>query len=106
MIVWSKGLGKMTLEMELEAAKLRVDDKYLAMDGTIESVCWNYTIRLYPNDLRDFLMHLANPKTVRFLAEQQRGVLLPFVLNLLVLIPKLCLNLLMARVFNKQARKD
>ncbi len=103
MIVWSKGLGKMTLEMELPATKLRVEDKYLAMDGTIESMCWNYSIKLYPNDLRDFLRLLADPKTVRFLAGK-KGLLLPFLGKLVVLIPKLCLSLLLAKV--KPQKKD
>ena len=103
MIVWSKGLGKMTLEMELEAAKLRVEDKYLAMDGMIESVCWNYSIKLSPNDLRDFLKLLADPKTVRFLAEK-KGLLLPFLGKLVVMIPKLCLCLLLPKA--KPQKKD
>jgi hypothetical protein len=106
MIVWSKGLGKQTLPMELEQATLRVAPDHLAMDGLIESVYWNYTMRLYPDDLGNFMKVLADPKTAWFLAGQ-RGILLPFILKLCVFIPKLSLSLLKERTIGKlRRRKD
>ena len=92
MIVWSKGLGKQRLPLELVDATLNVQPTYLAMEGTIEPVCWEYSIKLSPNDLRDFLKLLAKPQTAEFLAEKG-GTLLPFVLRLLVIAPGVLLNL-------------
>lgn len=97
MIVWSKGLGKQRLPLELVDATLSVRPTHLAMEGTIEPVCWRYSIKLSPNDLRDFLKLLAEPKTARFLAEKG-GILLPFVLRLLVIAPGVMLNLMIQKV--------
>ena len=105
MIVWSKGLGKQTLPMELEKATLRVAPDHLAMDGIIESVYWQYTMKLYPNDLGDFMKVLADKKTAWFLAGQ-RGILIPFILKLCVFIPRLSLSILAARTIGKLRRKE
>lgn len=58
------------------------------MEGVIEPVCWQYAIRLSPDDLKDFLRLLAQPKAAAFLAEKP-GVLLPFVLGLIALVPRM-----------------
>lgn len=97
MIVWSKGLGKQRLPLELVDATLSVHPTYLAMEGTIEPVCWEYSIKLSPNDLRDFLKLLAKPQTAEFLAEKG-GMLLPFVLRLLVIAPGVLLDLVIRKV--------
>lgn len=97
MIVWSKGLGKKSLPMELERARLSVGADHLLMDGTIEEVCWEYTMKLYPEDLGDFMRLLAHPKTARFMA-RRGGLLLPFVLRLVMFAPRLVLALFRARV--------
>jgi hypothetical protein len=75
------------------------------MDGTIESVYWQYTMKLFPADLGDFMKVLANPKTAWFLAEK-RGLLLPFLMKLCLFIPKLTGRLLVARTVGKLRRKD
>ncbi len=95
MIVWSKGLGKQRLPLELPAAKLRVSPDYLVMEGVIEPVCWNYAIRLAPNDLEDFLKLMSQPKTAEFLAEQS-GVFWPFMLGLIAIVPRLLFKLMFA----------
>jgi len=95
MIVWSKGLGKQRLPLELPAAKLRVSPDFLVMEGVIEPVCWNYAIRLAPNDLKDFLKLMSQPQTAKFLAERS-GVLWPFVLGLVAIAPRLLLKLMLA----------
>ncbi len=97
MIVWSKGLGKQRLPLELVDATLSVHPTYLAMEGTIEPVCWEYSIKLSPDDLRDFLKLLAKPRTAEFLAEEG-GILIPFVLRLLVIAPGLLLTLVVQRL--------
>lgn len=96
MIVWSKGLGKQRLPLELPAAKLRVSPDCLVMEGVIEPVCWNYAIRLAPNDLKDFLKLMSQPKTAAFLAERS-GVLGPFLAGLIAIIPRLLFKLVTGR---------
>ena len=86
MIVWSRGLGKLRLPLELPAATLRVKPDMITMEGVIEPVCWNYAIKLGPADLADFLKLLARPETASFLAERG-GLLLPFVVKLLLRVP-------------------
>ncbi|HTP75914.1 MAG TPA: hypothetical protein VMJ73_02940 [Rhizomicrobium sp.] len=93
MIVWSKGLGKQRLPLELPDATLRATQDDLVMEGTIEPVCWRYAIRLAPDDLSDFLKLLAEPQTARFLAEKP-GVLLPFVFGLIAIVPRLLFKML------------
>jgi hypothetical protein len=97
MIVWSKGLGKKSLPMELDRARLSVANDHLLMDGNIEEVCWDYTMKLYPEDLGDFMKLLAHPKTARFMA-RKRGLLFPFVVRLVMFAPMLVLALFKARV--------
>lgn len=94
MIVWSKGLGKQRLPLELPAAKLRVSPDYLIMEGVIEPVCWNYAIRLAPNDLKDFLKLMSRPEAAKFLAERG-GVLWPFMLGLVAIVPRLLFKLVL-----------
>jgi hypothetical protein len=96
MIVWSKGLGKQRLPLELSAAKLRVSPDCLIMEGVIEPVCWNYAIKLAPNDLKDFLKVMSQSKVAEFLA-QRDGVLMPFLLGLIAIVPRLLFKLVTRR---------
>ncbi|MDZ4867833.1 MAG: hypothetical protein SGI91_10965 [Alphaproteobacteria bacterium] len=93
MIVWSRGLGKLRLPLELPAATLHVKPDMLTMEGVIEPVCWRYAIKLGPADLADFLKILARPDTARFLAARG-GLLVPFILGLLLRAPGVILSLL------------
>ena len=94
MIVWSKGLGKQRLPLELSAAGVRVGPDALVLEGTIEPVCWNYAIRLSPGDLSDFLALMAQPATAKLLARQS-DILLPFVLRLVAAVPRLILKMIL-----------
>lgn len=96
MIVWSRGLGKLRLPIELPDAAMHVKPDVLTMEGVIEPVCWRYAIRLGPADLADFLNILARPDTARFLAERG-GLLLPFVGRLLLRVPGIIFSLLFAK---------
>jgi hypothetical protein len=87
-IVWSKGLGKQRLPLELPDATLRVTPDNLVMEGMIEPVYWQYAIRLTPADLDDFLSLMANATTAKFLAEKP-GILLPFLRGVMAMIPRL-----------------
>jgi hypothetical protein len=104
MIVWSKGLGKKSLPMDLAVARLSVGDDHLLMDGSIDEVCWEYTMKLYPEDLGDFMRLLAHPKTARFMAKKG-GLLVPFVVRLVMFAPMLVLALFKARVLRSATAK-
>lgn len=95
MIVWSRGLGKLRLPLELPDATMDVKPDVLMMEGTIERMCWRYAIRLGPADLADFLRILARPDTARFLAERD-GLLLPFLGRLILRIPGVIASFLFA----------
>jgi hypothetical protein len=97
-IVWSKGLGKQRLPLDLSAATLSVEPTELTMKGVIDPVCWDYAIHLSPDDLVDFLKLMAQPVTARFLAEKG-GLLIPFTLGLLAIVPRLLLTIVTQRVF-------
>ena len=92
MIVWSRGLGKQRLPLILADATLETSATTLTLKGNIEPVCWDYAIRLGPNDLRDFLAVMARRDTIDFLAERG-GVLIPFVVGLLKVAPGLIVKL-------------
>jgi len=97
MIVWSRGLGKQRLPLKLPDARLSATSEYLVMEGVIEPICWNYAIRLAPDDLREFLQLMAQPKTAEFLAERN-GVLWPFLMGLIAIVPRLIFKLLFRKV--------
>jgi hypothetical protein len=97
MIVWSKGLGKQRLPLDLADAHLTATSDSLVLKGTIEPVCWEYAIMLSPADLSDFLKLLARPETARFLSERG-GLLKPFILGLIAAAPGMVLKVLATKV--------
>ena len=77
-----------------------------ALVGVIEPVCWDYAIKLGPDDLRDFLKLMARRDTAALLAERG-GILLPFVGRLLAVAPGLVIGLIahqVAALFHKEAK--
>jgi len=97
MIVWSRGLGKQRLPLDLADASLSANADHLTLKGTIEPVCWDFAVMLSAADLRDFVKLLAKPETARFLSERG-GLLMPFILRLIVAAPGLVLKLLTTRL--------
>jgi hypothetical protein len=95
-IVWSRGLGKQRLPLELKDATRRVTSENLILEGTIEPVCWRYAIRLAPGDLADFLKLMASPEIAKFLAEKP-GVLLPFLFGIVSILPRLAFRMFFSR---------
>jgi hypothetical protein len=105
-IVWSRGLGKQRLPLTLADAAIETGATTLTLKGNIEPVCWDYAIRLKPNDLRDFLAVMARPTTVDFLAERP-GVLIPFVVGLVKVAPGLIVKLIASQfgaLFRKRGK--
>jgi hypothetical protein len=105
MIVWSKGLGKQRLLVELPKTELGRDAEYLRMDGEIESVGWKYTIRLTPTDMGDFLHQMRKPESARFLA-RHGGLILPLAGGLLRQLPYLLWLILKHRILRIKAKED
>lgn len=97
MIVWSRGLGKQRLPLDLADAQLTAADDNLVLKGTIEPVCWEYAIKLSPADLSDFLKLLAKPETARFLSERG-GLLKPFFLGLVAAAPGMVMKVLATKI--------
>ncbi len=103
MIVWSKGLGKQRLPLNLGDAQLEIEPDNLKMSGIIEPVYWNYAIRLEIGDIAAFLRLMARPMTARYLA-QRDGLIGPLVLGLVRQAPRLVMLVIAARF--RRGRKD
>jgi hypothetical protein len=69
MILWSKGLGKLVLEMRLaERSGIEAQAPDLVIDGTMgPPTFWNYSVNLNEKDVVEFLQLLEQPVPVRFL---------------------------------------
>ena len=71
MILWSKGLGKLVLKMNLaERSSTSVGDEGLVIDGTMGAPThWDYAVTLDEDDVLDFVELLKKPAPVRFTVE-------------------------------------
>lgn len=104
MIVWSKGLGRQSLPIELDKAELRVEKECICADGIIEPVWWQYTITLTALDLMHFLSMLRNTKTASFVA-REKGVFWLFMGRLAKFVPKVLAGIIKARTVNLFSRQ-
>lgn len=74
MNVWSKGLGNMSLELDLEKATLSTvvaadpDGHRFVFSGIIESVWWEYAASLTGDDMVGFVRVLGSPRVASLLA--------------------------------------
>ena len=78
MILWSKGLGKLVLNMNLaERSSTKDRDGHLIIDGTMgPPTHWDYAVTMREDDVLDFVDLLKQPAPVRFLIEGEKpGVL-------------------------------
>jgi len=67
MLVWSKGLGSMTLTIDLHKSEVNLEDDALAVTGWIRvPVVWNYRITLEGHDIWGLLKVAANRHFLRF----------------------------------------
>jgi hypothetical protein len=79
MNLWSKGLGRLVLDLRLsERAEMVADDERVEVRGTMgDPVYWSYAIRMQQEDVLDLLVLLKQPAAVRFMvATEGRGRLL------------------------------
>jgi len=82
MNVWSKGLGNMSLELDLEKATLSTvvavdpDGHRFVFSGIIESVWWEYAASLTGDDMVGFVRVLSSPRVASLLASAGGGRLL------------------------------
>jgi hypothetical protein len=69
MILWSKGLGKLVLNMRLsERSGMTGRGDRVVIDGTMgPPTFWDYSVDLGERDVVDFIDLLKNPTPVRFL---------------------------------------
>jgi len=99
MIVWSKGLGKQSLPIELDKAEVRLESECICVDGIIEPVWWQYTITLTASDLMHFLNMLSSTKTASFVA-REKGVFWLLMGRLARFIPQVLAGLIKSRTSN------
>jgi len=69
MILWSKGLGRLVLNMRLrERSSMHDREEHIVIDGTMgPPTFWDYAVNLDSSDVVDFISLLRNPVPVRFL---------------------------------------
>jgi len=74
MILWSKGLGKLVLNMKLaERSSTKGRDGHLVIDGTMGAPThWDYAVTMREEDVLDFVDLLKQPAPVRFLIEGEK----------------------------------
>ena len=108
MIVWSRGLGKMRLAIELADAQMKIEPDTLMMEGIIIPTCWNYSIKLTPSDLNSFLRLAAGKTTIQYLSEKG-GVLGPFLVGLIAALPGIIIKIIASlpqRMFARSGTKE
>ncbi|MCK9502949.1 MAG: hypothetical protein M0Q95_02035 [Porticoccaceae bacterium] len=105
MIVWSKGLGKQRLPIELKDSELSRAPEHLMLKGIIEPVFWEYSIKLSPQDLVAFLKLLTHRETITYLAEH-KGILMPFLLRLISILPGLICKVVFEKTVGRFRRQE
>ena len=72
MWVWSKGLGRAVMPLDLSKVEVSVEPDKLVMKGRIAApkVHWNYNVTLREQDLEDFMRLLNEPQVVEYLVRQ------------------------------------
>ena len=79
MDLWSKGLGRLVLQIRLsERSEMVPQKERLAMRGTMGApTFWDYAVNLQEDDVLDFVHLLKQPAPVRFLTGgSKRAVIL------------------------------
>jgi len=73
MLLWSKGLGRLLLPMDLGKATVEVEPDKLILKGRIVApkVNWDYAASMYEEDLKDFLGILNDRVVIRYLVREE-----------------------------------
>lgn len=73
MWLWSKGLGRLLLPMDLEKAKIETDGEKLILKGRIVAprVNWDYVASLYEEDLEGFVHILNDRVVIRYMVRKE-----------------------------------
>ena len=74
MDLWSKGLGRLVLQIRLsERSEMVAEKERLAMRGTMGApTFWDYAVNLQEDDVLEFVQLLKQPAPVRFLTNGSR----------------------------------
>jgi hypothetical protein len=78
MRLWSKGLGRLVLPLELATARLDLTPEHVVLSGMIREgkVAWEYTVKLTEADLVAFSRVATRPEVLSFLAREHGAGLL------------------------------
>jgi hypothetical protein len=76
--LWSKGLGRLVLPLELGSARLDLTPEHVVLSGMIREgkVSWEYTVKLTEGDLLAFGGVATHPEILSFLAREHGAGLL------------------------------
>lgn len=78
MEVWSKGLGKKTLNIYLGKGEVKTDGNSIFVEGVIEEpVWWEYRITMNADDLRDVFDIASKQATIDFIVNSPTARGLP-----------------------------
>ena len=73
MWLWSKGLGRLVLPMDLGRSTVDVEQERLILRGQIiaPKVNWDCTTSLYEEDLKGFIGILGDRNVIRYLVKKE-----------------------------------
>jgi hypothetical protein len=76
--LWSKGLGRLVLPLDLASARVDLTPEHVVLSGVIREgkVVWEYTVRLTERDLLSFTRIATQPEVLSFLARRHGAALL------------------------------
>ena len=71
MDLWSKGLGRLVLQLRLsERSSMTDEETSLVMRGTMgKPTFWDWSVHLDADDVVDFLVFLKRPEVIRLMIE-------------------------------------
>jgi hypothetical protein len=78
MRLWSKGLGRLVLPLDLGSARLDLTPEHVVLSGVIREgkVVWEYSVRLTEQDLISFSRIAGHPEVLNYLARRHGAGLL------------------------------
>ena len=73
MRLWSKGLGKLVLPLDMHKADIHVTPDDVIYSGVIREgkIVWDYTMKMNEDDLRNFTHILTDRQVLDYMAKKQ-----------------------------------